>query len=44
MENTKKLTWIGRMKKLGWLAFLFFFVKGLVWLAIFFGLGKYFFD
>ena len=27
-------------KRLGWGAFFFFLIKGLVWLAIFFGLGK----
>lgn len=31
------------LKKLGWAGFLFFFIKGLIWLAIFFGLGKYLF-
>lgn len=30
-------TWI---KRLGVVGFLFFLVKGLVWLAVFFGLGK----
>ncbi len=44
-ENTNnkssKSTWTERFKKMGWAAFLFFFIKGLVWLAIFFGLGKW---
>lgn len=30
------------IKRIGILGFLFFFVKGLVWLAIFFGLGSLF--
>jgi len=29
------------IKKLGVAGFLFFFIKGLIWLAIFFGLGTY---
>ncbi|WP_255552870.1 hypothetical protein [Aureivirga sp. CE67] len=29
------------LKKIGLVGFLFFFIKGLVWLAIFFGLGKW---
>jgi len=40
-EDTPKSTWIDRFKKMGIVAFLFFFIKGLVWLAIFFGLGKW---
>lgn len=32
-------TWL---KRFGVGAFLFFFIKGLIWLAIFFGLFKYF--
>jgi hypothetical protein len=36
-EEKEKLPWIQR---LGWAAFLFFFVKGLIWLAVFFGLFK----
>jgi len=35
-ENNKK-SWL---KNLGIGAFLFFFIKGLVWLAVFFGLFK----
>lgn len=30
------------LKRFGIGAFLFFFIKGLIWLAIFFGLFKYF--
>lgn len=33
---------IGWIKKLGVIGFLFFTLKGLVWLAIFFGIGKLF--
>jgi hypothetical protein len=33
----KILVWV---KRFGVVGFIFFFVKGLVWLAIFFGLGK----
>jgi len=40
-DNTSKSKWTDRFKKMGWAAFLFFFIKGLVWLAIFFGLGKW---
>ena len=29
------------LKKLGLAGFLFFFVKGLVWLAVFFGLTQF---
>lgn len=28
------------LRRLGWAGFLFFFIKGLVWLAIFAGLAK----
>lgn len=28
-------------KRLGLVGFLFFLIKGLIWLAIFFGVGKY---
>ncbi|MGI8892292.1 MAG: hypothetical protein ACR2GN_02415 [Bacteroidia bacterium] len=38
MDKNKIKLWY---KKLGVAGFLFFFIKGLVWLAIFFGLGKY---
>ncbi len=31
------VTWV---KRLGWGAFAFFLIKGLVWLAVFFGLFK----
>lgn len=42
-EETKQLpNWIDRFKKMGLLAFLFFFVKGLVWIALFLGAGSYF--
>lgn len=35
--SDEKAKWF---KRLGWGAFLFFTIKGLIWLAIFFGLGK----
>lgn len=35
------ITWI---KRLGLAGFLFFLIKGLVWLAIFFGLGSLLFS
>jgi hypothetical protein len=34
--NTKKASWL---KRLGWAGFLFFLLKGLIWLAIFVGAG-----
>ena len=39
IENVEKekQPWIQR---LGWAAFLFFTIKGLIWLAVFFGLFK----
>ncbi len=40
-EESTKSPWTDRFKKMGVAAFLFFFIKGLVWLAIFFGLGKW---
>ncbi|MEE9372311.1 MAG: hypothetical protein V3V00_04585 [Saprospiraceae bacterium] len=36
-EKESKKTWF---KRLGWGAFAFFFIKGLVWIAIFYGMGK----
>lgn len=36
MADSKFKTWF---KRVGLLGFLFFFIKGLVWLAIFYGLG-----
>lgn len=35
-DQNKLIKWL---KRLGWAGFLFFTIKGLVWLAIFFGLG-----
>jgi hypothetical protein len=29
------------LKRIGFGGFLFFLIKGLIWLALFFGLGKY---
>lgn len=28
------------LKRIGWVGFFFFLIKGLIWLAVFFGLGK----
>jgi hypothetical protein len=35
-QRTKHTSWL---KRLGWAGFLFFLLKGLVWLAIFAGAG-----
>lgn len=40
-EKKQKAGFKERLKQMGIVAFLFFFIKGLVWLAIFFGLGKW---
>ena len=29
------------LRKLGWAGFLFFLIKGLIWIAVFYGLGRY---
>jgi len=34
-------TAMGWLRKLGWAAFFFFLIKGLVWLAIIYGLGRF---
>ena len=34
----KALWWL---RKLGWAGFLFFLIKGLVWIAVIYGLGRY---
>ena len=39
--NKEKFNLIKWIKGLGTLAFLFFFLKGLVWLAVFLGLFKF---
>ena len=36
----KETSWKGWFKKLGIAGFLFFLIKGLVWLAVIFGIGK----
>lgn len=38
-EQQRKRGWL---KKLGWAGFLFFLVKGLVWIAVFCGVGTLF--
>ncbi|UPT66671.1 MAG: hypothetical protein M0D57_19875 [Sphingobacteriales bacterium JAD_PAG50586_3] len=35
-ENNKKANWKKRLKQLGFIGFMFFLIKGLVWLAVFF--------
>ena len=35
--KNKLISWL---KKLGWIGFLFFLIKGLIWLAIFYFVGK----
>ncbi|MDZ4681834.1 MAG: hypothetical protein SH848_07055 [Saprospiraceae bacterium] len=37
MKESSTKTWL---KRLGVAGFLFFFIKGLVWIAIFIGIGK----
>lgn len=41
IKNEKKNGGMKWLKNMGLGAFLFFFIKGLVWLAIFFGLGSW---
>ncbi|CAG0980684.1 hypothetical protein FLAV_01751 [Flavobacteriales bacterium] len=41
-NNTETKGKVGKwLKRLGWAGFLFFFIKGLVWLAVFWGLGSF---
>jgi energy-converting hydrogenase Eha subunit G len=40
MEKEQKQSLSGWLKKLGVAGFLFFFIKGLVWLAVLFGVGQ----
>jgi len=42
MESEHNKSWTNKLKQLGWLGFLFFFVKGLIWIAVFLGLGEFF--
>lgn len=35
--TTERWRWLRRM---GWVGFLFFLIKGLIWIAVFMGLGK----
>ena len=41
-ENTKNTKLVKWFKRLGWAGFLFFTIKGLVWLAVIFGVGSLF--
>lgn len=38
--NTMQKPRTSWLRRLGWAGFLFFLIKGLVWLAIFLGLGS----
>jgi len=40
MEKEQKQSITGWLKKLGVAGFLFFFIKGLVWLVVLFGVGQ----
>lgn len=40
MEEEKKKGLKNWLKRIGLVGFLFFFFKGLVWLAVIFGIGK----
>ena len=35
--TAKKKGWL---KRIGWIGFFFFLIKGLIWLVVFFGVGK----
>lgn len=37
-KKERMILWV---KRLGWAGFLFFLIKGLIWLAVIFGLTKY---
>jgi hypothetical protein len=39
--NNARSKTMGWLMKLGWAGFLFFLIKGLVWLAVFYGLGRF---
>lgn len=39
-KQNKRQAWL---KRIGFAGFLFFLIKGLIWLAIFYGAGKYLF-
>lgn len=39
-KSTKKMDWKKWLQKIGVAGFLFFFIKGLAWIAVFMGLGK----
>ena len=41
MDEPKRTSWLAKLKTMGLAAFLFFLIKGLIWLAVFFGLGKW---
>ncbi|MCB9170864.1 MAG: hypothetical protein H6594_10990 [Flavobacteriales bacterium] len=37
-ERPRRRQWL---KRLGWAGFLFFLIKGLIWLAVFLGVGTW---
>ena len=39
-QNATPMKRVGWLKRIGWIGFFFFLIKGLVWLAVFFGMGK----
>jgi len=41
-KKIQKTDWKTRIRQMGWAAFFFFLIKGLIWLAVFFGLGSWF--
>jgi len=40
-EQSKRPAWVRWLKRMGVAGFLFFLIKGLVWIAVFYGLTKY---
>jgi hypothetical protein len=41
MENSQIEKWKIWLKRIGWLGFLFFLIKGIIWLLVFFGVFKW---
>jgi hypothetical protein len=40
MSSEGKKPWMTALKRVGWLGFAFFLIKGLIWLAVFFFAGS----
>lgn len=40
MKNDEQKPWLKTLKRVGWLGFAFFLIKGLIWLALFFFAGS----